>query len=108
MDKGVKLFESMSKEYGINPELEHYVSMVDLLAHAGDFGRLECMITQMPMQSDASFWIGLLNACQRHGNSKLSKLIFEKAACIKETHPAAYMLMFNMCAEGDKLPVVER
>jgi pentatricopeptide repeat protein len=101
VEKGLRFFESMRKEYCIRPELEHYVGMVELLGRAGDFERLETLISEIPLQSDPSFWIGLLNACQRHGNMKLSKLILEKAEYVRAAHPAAYALMSNMCIQEE-------
>lgn len=74
--KGRELFESMAKNYNINPKLEHFGCMVDLLGRAGALQEAYDLIKTMPMKPDAVVWGALLGACSFHKNVKLA----EKAA----------------------------
>ncbi|MBA0562936.1 hypothetical protein Golob_007954 [Gossypium lobatum] len=74
--KGRELFESMAKNYNINPKLEHYGCMVDLLGRAGALQEAYDLIKTMPMKPDAVVWGALLGACSFHKNVELA----EKAA----------------------------
>lgn len=77
--KGLEYFESMSREYGLTPDLKHYSSMLDLLGRAGDFKEAGEMLGRMPMQADQAVWMCLLNACRTYGNLKLAKQVFDDA-----------------------------
>ncbi|TYJ04868.1 hypothetical protein E1A91_A12G123300v1 [Gossypium mustelinum] len=74
--KGRELFESMAKNYNINPKLEHFGCMVDLLGRAGALQEAYDLIKTMPMKPDAVVWGALLGACSFHKNVELA----EKAA----------------------------
>lgn len=74
--KGRELFESMAKNYNIDPKLEHYGCMVDLLGRAGALQEAYDLIKTMPMKPDAVVWGALLGACSFHKNVELA----EKAA----------------------------
>ncbi|KAE8671356.1 Pentatricopeptide repeat-containing protein [Hibiscus syriacus] len=74
--EGQELFESMARNYSINPKLEHYGCMVDLLGRAGALKEGYDLIKTMPMKPDAVVWGALLGACSFHNNVELA----EKAA----------------------------
>ncbi|KAE8723264.1 Pentatricopeptide repeat-containing protein [Hibiscus syriacus] len=74
--KGQELFESMTRNYNINPKLEHYGCMVDLLGRAGALQEAYDLIKTMPLKPDAVVWGALLGACSFHNNAELA----EKAA----------------------------
>lgn len=100
--KGVDYFAAMSKEYGINPEIQHYVSMVDLLGRAGHFSNIERMLSTMPIPADLALYLCLLGACKKHGNISLAQRAFHCAVSLHPEHTAAYRLMSNIYdASGD-------
>ncbi|KAK6937076.1 Pentatricopeptide repeat, partial [Dillenia turbinata] len=63
VDHGRRYFKSMARDYGIEPELEHYGCVVDLLGHAGLINEVEEIVLNMPMAPDAAIWGALLAAC---------------------------------------------
>ncbi|XP_068644587.1 pentatricopeptide repeat-containing protein At5g59600 [Aristolochia californica] len=71
---GKKLFTLMQEKYGIEPRLEHYACMVDLLGRAGRISDAYEFIKMMPVDPDAFVWGALLGACQRSGNIELAEL----------------------------------
>ncbi|XP_054819840.1 pentatricopeptide repeat-containing protein At3g62890-like isoform X1 [Prosopis cineraria] len=81
VDEGNFYFRSMKYDYEMNPEIEHYCCMVDLLGRAGLLKEAEDMISSMPMAPDVAIWGALLNACRIHKDVtrgyKIGKIIKE-------------------------------
>lgn len=100
VDQGLLFFESMQREHGISPEMEHYVGLVDLLGRAGHFLELEALLSGMPMQPNVAFWMCLLGACQKHGKVELGKLAFDCAVGVEPGRSAAYVIMRNIYADA--------
>lgn len=72
--EGRKYFKMMIMEYKIEPRLEHYGCLIDLLARAGFVDEALNMTTNMPMKPDAVIWRSLLDACSKqHANVELSE-----------------------------------
>lgn len=53
---GRRYFDVMVNEYRIQPVLEHYGSLVDLLGRAGHIDEMINIITSMLMKPDAVIW----------------------------------------------------
>ncbi|KAK1440500.1 hypothetical protein QVD17_06328 [Tagetes erecta] len=62
---GTKMFVEMKKKYGIEPEMEHYLLVVDLMAKHGDLKEAEKLISGMPFAPNASIWRSFLDGCKR-------------------------------------------
>ncbi|KAK0598918.1 hypothetical protein LWI29_000716 [Acer saccharum] len=65
-------FTEMINVYGIEPTIEHYGCMVDLLSRAGCFEEAERLLEQMPIQPNIAVWGALLNGCEIYGNVDLA------------------------------------
>lgn len=65
--EGWLYFNSMVKN-GVQPELDHYSCVVDLLGRAGLLEEAEDVIQRMPIQPNAVIWGSLLSSCRFHGN----------------------------------------
>ncbi|KAI5062547.1 hypothetical protein GOP47_0023086 [Adiantum capillus-veneris] len=79
VEKGMEYLVSMGRDYNLAPDVGHYDSIIESLAHAGDILRLEDLISSMPVQPDLTMWLCLLGSCQMHGNKDLGKLVHENA-----------------------------
>ncbi|OMO67700.1 hypothetical protein COLO4_30027 [Corchorus olitorius] len=75
VDMGCKLFESMVEEYKLQPQVEHYTCMVDLLGRAGHLKQAYDLIKTMPYKPDEHIWGSLLGSCRSHGDEKLAKVV---------------------------------
>ncbi|KAL6634917.1 hypothetical protein ACP70R_027588 [Stipagrostis hirtigluma subsp. patula] len=75
ISEGYKCFESMRTEYGIEPSIDHYACVVDLLGRSGRFTEAEEFIRDMPVCPNASIWGPLLAACLLHGNVDLAEKV---------------------------------
>ena len=67
--EGMELFERM-RSYGVEPEMDHYHCVVDLLAKYGHSREAEKMIASMPFPPDAIIWRSFLAGCMRQGTTK--------------------------------------
>ncbi|KAI3810557.1 hypothetical protein L1987_20176 [Smallanthus sonchifolius] len=62
---GMEMFEKMKEKYAIEPEMEHYLLVVDLMARYGDLKEAEKLISGMPFAPNASIWRSFLDGCNR-------------------------------------------
>lgn len=98
--RGVEYFDSMNRDYDITPNIEHYSSMVDLLGRAGDFTRVEHLLSTMPMKPNLAIWSSLLGACRKHGKIALGEQAFDGAVSLEPKHASAYVLMSNIYSDA--------
>ncbi|KAJ0090794.1 hypothetical protein Patl1_14715 [Pistacia atlantica] len=71
-------FESMINDYGINPSMKHYASIVNMLESAGYLDEALEFIEKMPMEASVDVWETLMNVCRIHGNLELGDRCAEK------------------------------
>ncbi|KAI3837738.1 hypothetical protein MKX03_008345 [Papaver bracteatum] len=74
IDEGQRLFESMRRDYGIEPKMEHYVNMVSLFGRGGRLDDAYQFIQTMPVEPEYGVWLSLLCACRTHCNIELGEL----------------------------------
>lgn len=96
VNEGLEYFDSMVTYHGINPEIEHYVCIIDLVARAGFFSKAESLISQLPVKPNLTIWVSVLGACRKHGNVLLGRQAFNSALQLDPKHAAAYVLMSNI------------
>lgn len=107
-DKGLNYFDSMSRDYGLQHEREHYACMVDLFGRAGRLREAHDLIMSMPMQPDAAVWGALLGGCKIHKNVKLAELAFKKAVEIEPTNIGYYVLLSNIYLDSGDMEGVRK
>ncbi|XP_021910580.1 putative pentatricopeptide repeat-containing protein At3g05240 [Carica papaya] len=78
VEEGQKCFDSMIKDYQMEPWMEHYGCMVDLLCRVGLIKEAIEFIDHMPVKPDLVMWRSLLSACQIYGNTSIASLVIKK------------------------------
>ncbi|OVA03177.1 Pentatricopeptide repeat [Macleaya cordata] len=68
VEEGMELFRRMKVSYGIEPDMDHYVCVVDLLARYGHLREAERLISSMPFRPNALIWRTFLEGCKRCNN----------------------------------------
>ncbi|CAN4111264.1 unnamed protein product [Withania somnifera] len=101
VDEGWKYIDSMSKDHGIIPRMEHYACMVDFLGRSGSLEKAVQFIKSLPLNVDALVWRTLLGACRVHGNLQLGKYATEMILEQEPNDPAAHGLLSNLYASRD-------
>lgn len=102
VDEGIEIFESMSKNYGIVPHLDHYACMVDILGRAGRVNEATKLISKMPMEPDSVIWSALLGSCRKYNKTELAKLAADKLKELAPGKSLGYVQMSNaFCSSGN-------
>ncbi|XP_047947577.1 pentatricopeptide repeat-containing protein At3g58590 [Salvia hispanica] len=63
--EGMDLFEQMRVKYGVEPDIDHYLVVVDLLTRYGHIKDAERLILGMPIAPNAMIWRSFLEGCKR-------------------------------------------
>ncbi|XP_022997065.1 putative pentatricopeptide repeat-containing protein At1g69350, mitochondrial isoform X1 [Cucurbita maxima] len=94
------LFFSSVRDFGIEPKIEHFACIVDLLSRAGDLDGAYKIIKSMPFPAGASIWGSLLNGCRIHQRLDIAKNIRSELLNIQTDDTGYYTLLSNIYAEG--------
>ncbi|XP_010265494.1 PREDICTED: pentatricopeptide repeat-containing protein At4g35130, chloroplastic [Nelumbo nucifera] len=108
VDEGWKYFSSMKEVYNIEPGIEHYGCMVDLLGRTGSLDQTKCFIEEMPLNPTARIWGSLLTACRNNGNLQLAEFAAKHIFSMGQDNTGCYTLLINMYAEAGRWEDVER
>ncbi|KAL1806289.1 hypothetical protein ACET3Z_029357 [Daucus carota] len=95
-----KSYFNLMKDFGAEPQLEHYACLIDLLSRGGNLDEAYMIIDTMPFQADASNWGALLNGCRIHRRVDMIQKIQEKLLGLDMDDPGYYTLLSNVFAEG--------
>ncbi|EOX97561.1 hypothetical protein QUC31_015627 [Theobroma cacao] len=99
VDEGRAYFKSMVNEYGIEPRVEHYASLVDNVGRHGQLEEAMDLIKSMPFEPDKAVWGALLGACRVHNNVELARVAAEALMSLEPESSAPYILLYNMYAD---------
>ncbi|KAE8008888.1 hypothetical protein FH972_005359 [Carpinus fangiana] len=104
VEDGLSFFNSMLQDYGVEPGLEHYSCVVDMLGRAGKLHTAMDLIKKLPAEAleaaGASVWGALLSACRSHGNNELGTGAAFHVLEMEPLNSAGYLLASNMYASG--------
>ncbi|KAL5573026.1 hypothetical protein UlMin_022623 [Ulmus minor] len=98
VEEGKKHFNSMTKVFEIDPTIEHYACMVDILVRAGRFDEVESFINEMKLTQHAMIWETVLGGCKMHGNLEFGERAAKKLFKLKPEADSTYILLSNIFA----------
>lgn len=104
---GRKYFSQMHSVYMVEPGIEHYGCMVDLLGRAGFLKEALELVKTMPIKPNAVVWGSLLQACQIHKDSKLSELVTQQLLQLDPFDSGNYVFLSNIYASLNRWDDVE-
>lgn len=67
VDEGMLHFESMQKDFGITPTMEHYASIVNMLGQSGYIDEAREFVERVPVEPSIDVWESLMNMCRLNG-----------------------------------------
>jgi pentatricopeptide repeat protein len=102
VDEGCRYFDSMIRDYGIIPRMEHYSCMVNLLGRSGRLGEAEDFVKRMPVEPGPVVWRSLLGACRIHGNIELGEYAAKRALELEPQNDATHVLLSNLYAAAGR------
>ncbi|OAY59859.1 pentatricopeptide repeat-containing protein At4g18840 [Manihot esculenta] len=94
--EGKKYFQLMSEEYGLEPKIEHYGCMVDLLCRADLLEEARCLIETKQMSSSVPMWGALLGASSRLGNLEMGEYAAKHLIELDPFDGSCYIVLSNM------------
>ncbi|XP_048333027.2 pentatricopeptide repeat-containing protein At2g20540 isoform X2 [Ziziphus jujuba] len=107
-NEGLRYFDSMKKDYQLEPEIEHYGCLVDLLGRAGRLDHALEAVKKMPMKPDAKIWGSLLNSCRTHCNVEIAVVAMEQLSELEPDDTGNYVLLSNIYADVGKWESVSK
>lgn len=105
VEEGRQYFDLMQSQYSIQPQLEHYGAMVDLLGRGGHVEEAFSIITSMKMEPDVVIWRTLLSACRTYKKPDLGEVAI---ANITRLRGGDYVLLSNMYCSLKRWDSAER
>lgn len=100
--EGLDHFHSMSYKHLIEPQIEHYGCVVDLLARNGLLEQAVEFVQKMPIKADSVIWTALLAASRVHKKIDFAELSLEKLIELDSKSPANYVMLSNIYGEARK------
>ncbi|CAO2182958.1 unnamed protein product [Urochloa humidicola] len=71
VDEGMLHFESMQKDFGMTPTMEHYANIVSMLGQSGYIAEAHEFVERMPVEPSIEVWENLMNMCRLNGFMEL-------------------------------------
>ncbi|KAK6121946.1 hypothetical protein DH2020_044311 [Rehmannia glutinosa] len=99
VDEGLNLFRLM-REHEIEPKMEHYINIVDLLGRAGCLNDACEFIENMAIQPDRGVWLSLLSACRVHRNVEFGELAANNLIKMEPERGSNYVQLLNLYVEA--------
>lgn len=109
VEEGIHYFTSMKKDYGIEPVMDHYGAMVDLLGRAGRLNEAWDFIQKMPIEPGITVFGAMLGACKIHKNVELGEKAANRLFELDPDEGGYHVLLANIYAAAsmwDKLAKV--
>ncbi|XP_038679153.1 pentatricopeptide repeat-containing protein At4g19191, mitochondrial isoform X2 [Tripterygium wilfordii] len=100
LEKGWEFFNMMSSIYMINPGLDHYSCMADLLGRKGKLNDTLEFLRKMPVKPDAAMWSALLGACKIHHNVEIGECAAQHLFELEPDEAAPYVELANIYASA--------
>ncbi|CAO2819943.1 unnamed protein product [Amaranthus hypochondriacus] len=108
LEEGRKFFGLMKEEYNIEPKLEHYGCIIDLLGRGGKVIEAEKLIRDMEWKADVRIWGTLLSACRKCGDIEVAERVVKEILGLDPLSHGVYVVLSNMYAEAGRWEDVSR
>ncbi|GMP68373.1 hypothetical protein CsSME_00028009 [Camellia sinensis var. sinensis] len=100
LEKGLRYFDSMTKDYEITPRTDHLACMVSLFARKGQTKGAYDFIKHFPIEPDKVVWRCLLSGCKTNKDLALGKYAAEQILSIDPDDTSAHIMLSNIYAEA--------
>lgn len=97
--EGLMYFDLMRKVYNIEPGVEHYGCLVDLLGRSGHFVQALDIIKEMPMKPDSKIWGSLLSSSRTYSNLEIAVTAMEHLQVLEPEDSGNFVLLSNIYAD---------
>ncbi|KAG8661612.1 pentatricopeptide repeat-containing protein At1g18485 [Manihot esculenta] len=108
VEEGLKYFREKQNSHGIEPKLEHYACVIDMLGRARRLDDALRLVDEMPEQPDSGIWSSLLSSCRNFGDLEMGEKIAEKLLELEPNKVENYVLLSNLYAGSGRWGDVRR
>ncbi|KAL9687303.1 hypothetical protein QQ045_031703 [Rhodiola kirilowii] len=108
VEQGWSYFDMMTVDYRIEPRIEHYGCLIDLLGRTGRFNEAMEVISNMSLPPDEVVWSSLLNGCKIHGQADLAEFAVKKLLEFDPENGGYGIMLANLYSELGKWDDVRR
>ncbi|KAG8378417.1 hypothetical protein BUALT_Bualt08G0135200 [Buddleja alternifolia] len=102
VSEGREIFHQMTREFQIQPRVEHFSCMVDLFGRAGLLVEASEILKSMPMEPNEPVWGALLNSCKMHKNTDVAEETAAEIFNFDSEVTGSYMLLSNLYAASGR------
>ncbi|KAI4386317.1 hypothetical protein MLD38_004258 [Melastoma candidum] len=99
---GRGFLNAMRSKYGIEPEIEHYGCIVDLLGRGGYLQEAQGVVKSMPLEANAAIWGSLLHAASIYDDLKLGKKTLHHLTKLEPWNSGNYAILSNVLAHSGR------
>ncbi|XP_065870747.1 pentatricopeptide repeat-containing protein At2g15690, mitochondrial-like [Euphorbia lathyris] len=89
VEEGFLHFESMKNEYGINPGIQHYLGVIDILGKCGYVNEIEEYVRNLPFDPTVEVWESFKKYARFHGDVDLEDRAEELIVALDPSKAAA-------------------
>ncbi|KAJ0539933.1 putative tetratricopeptide-like helical domain superfamily, DYW domain-containing protein [Helianthus annuus] len=108
VEDGRRYFNMMIKDYKIEPTVEHYGCLVDILCRAGHLEEAKNVIESMPLKPNKVIWMSLLSASRIYKKVEIGEYAAQNVTEIDPNFIESYVLLSNMYAATGNWDKVSR
>ncbi|PON34057.1 Tetratricopeptide-like helical domain containing protein [Parasponia andersonii] len=101
--RGWELFNAMSNVYAVQPGLEHYICMIDLLGRAGKVKEAYQFVMRLPFEPGHAVWGALLGLCGLgETNAEIARHAAKRLLEVDPLNAPAHVALCNIHAANDQ------
>ncbi|CAK7323178.1 unnamed protein product [Dovyalis caffra] len=108
VEEGLNYFKEMQNFNVIEPKLEHYACLIDMLGRAGRLNDALSLANEMPEEPDNRVWSSLLSSCRTFGALEIGEKVAKKLLELESQKAENYVLLSNLYAGLGKWDDVRR
>ncbi|KAJ4713924.1 Pentatricopeptide repeat-containing protein [Melia azedarach] len=108
VEKGRTYFQLMTRNYGIEPRIEHYGCLVDLFGRAGRFEEALEVVKEMKIEPGEVVWGSLLNGCKIYSRTDLAEFAVKKLIEIDQNNAGYVVMLANIYGKLGKWDEVDK
>ncbi|KAF9616472.1 hypothetical protein IFM89_029769 [Coptis chinensis] len=99
VEDGIRYFEAMTSDFGIEPTMKHYSCIVDLLGRTGFLEEALKFIAKMPIQADVRLWESLLGTAVIQGDKSIAEIAAKSLITLQSENPEVLIQLANVYAK---------
>ncbi|KAJ3670172.1 hypothetical protein LUZ60_010496 [Juncus effusus] len=108
LEEGKFWFNSMKRDFCIEPRIEHFGCMVNLLGRAGCLNEAHDLIKGMKIKPDSVVWGSLLSACRVNTNVELAEICAKSLFRLDPRNCGYYVILANIYRDVGRWKDVEK